>query len=261
MLIQVLLRDHTPLADLALVLGLKMRPLLMHVQRIAVGAGLAANVAYYRALLVLETHVQSHVALHLELFPAVLAIVFVLGPVFAIEMLLQPSPTRALEPANVARIFLRLDNGTEFAPPSDHAFRGMFSADVRVEGRFVGTLVAAEVAAIRNIFYILVVLFVYRVPMILQHLHDRETNVALVTSIDLAVFLIVGLIFVRNYYLVHRNHSLVFYLYSVKIVQRVRRHIRHIVTCNCEGVFRIVNVDFQHFIIPFPIVASLFYHF
>lgn len=139
----------------------------MHVERIAVGAGLAADVAYYRALLVLETHVQSHVALHFELFAAIFAIVFVLGPVFAIEMLFQPSSTWTFEPANIARIFLRLDNSSEFIFSSDHAFRGMFSADVRVESRFVGALVAAEVTAVRNTLCIFFILFVYRVPMIL----------------------------------------------------------------------------------------------
>lgn len=162
-LVQILLCNHTPLADLAFVLGFKMRPLLVHVQRIAVGAGFAANVAYYRGLLVLETHVQSHVALHFELLAAVLAVILVLGSVFAIEMLLQPPSARTFESADVARV-LRFD-AAELALP--FAFRGMFLADVRVESRLVGALVAAEVATVRNILCALCILFVHRVPMTL----------------------------------------------------------------------------------------------
>lgn len=153
-LIEILLRDHTPLADLALVLRLEVRPLLVHVERIAVGARFAAHVADYRALLVLEAYVQPHVTLHLELLAAILAIVLVLGRVLPLEVLLQPTSALTFKPASVARIlFLRPGFNTlgATAPPfPDHASRGMLSADVRVESRLVRALVAAEVASVRH---------------------------------------------------------------------------------------------------------------
>lgn len=169
MLIQILLRDHPPLADLALVLGLEMRPLLMDVERIAVGASLAANIANYRALLVLETHVQPHVALHLELLTAILAIELVLGSVFAIEMFLQPTSALAFESARVARVFLRFYNSSAtLAPPSDRVFRGMFPVEVRVKCRLVGTLVITEIATVcHRILHYVLLCYMHRVSMML----------------------------------------------------------------------------------------------
>lgn len=153
-LVEILLGDHTPLANLAFVLGLEVRPFLMHVQRIAVGAGLATNVADDGALLVLEAHVQSHVALHFELLTAELAFVFVIGAMLALQMLLQLAAALTLEVARVARVIRRLA-GTA----ASHAFArtpaGMFPAEVRIIGRLVRALVAAQFATVRHSFYIL----------------------------------------------------------------------------------------------------------
>lgn len=148
MLIQILLRDHASLADLALVLGLEMRPFLVHVKRVAIGASLAANIANYRGLFVLETHVQSHVTLDLEFLTAILAIELILGPVLAIEMFLQPTPALTFKSARIARVFLRFFDSSAFASSSDRMLRRMFSTDVRIKGRLVDTLVITEIATV-----------------------------------------------------------------------------------------------------------------
>lgn len=57
MLIKILLRDHPSLADLALVLGFEVRPFLMNVQRVAIGASLPTNIANDRTLFMLEPDV------------------------------------------------------------------------------------------------------------------------------------------------------------------------------------------------------------
>lgn len=72
-LVEVLLTHHPPLAYLTLVLGLVMRELLMHVQGVAVEAGLAANVADHRLFPVAETYVIRQIPLDLELLAAGLA--------------------------------------------------------------------------------------------------------------------------------------------------------------------------------------------
>ena len=107
-LVEILLGDHAPLADLALVLWLEMRPLLMHVQGVAVRASFPAHVAHDRPFFVLEPYVQPHVTLHLELLAAILAVVLVLRRVFPLQVFLQSAPVLALELAHVARILLRL---------------------------------------------------------------------------------------------------------------------------------------------------------
>lgn len=106
-LIQILLRDHASMTDRALVLRLEMRPLLVHVKRIAVGAGFAADVADYRTLLVLEAYVQPHVTLHFESFAAVFATIFVLGPVLSVHVLLQSPSALASKVAHVTQTFVR----------------------------------------------------------------------------------------------------------------------------------------------------------
>jgi len=103
----------------------------MHVQRIAVGASLAADVTDDGTLLVLETHMQPHIALHLELLPAVLAIIFVLGAMLALEVLLQLASALALEAACVTRVILLLDSA--LASHAFAAFCGVFSADMRLK--------------------------------------------------------------------------------------------------------------------------------
>lgn len=92
----------------ALVLWLEVGPLLMNVERVAVGTSLAANVANYGTLLVLESHVKPHVPFDLELFAAYLAGVLVIGCVFSLEMLLQPTFATTLEFAYVAGVILQL---------------------------------------------------------------------------------------------------------------------------------------------------------
>lgn len=72
-LVKILLADHSPLTYLTLVLRLVMRELLVHVQRVAVETGLAANVANHRLLPMAETYVIRQVALDLKLLAAGLA--------------------------------------------------------------------------------------------------------------------------------------------------------------------------------------------
>lgn len=72
-LIQVLLRDETPVAQRALVLRLIMRVLLMGVQAVTVPAGLAADVAYHRYLPMIQPGVRGEVALDLEPLATMLA--------------------------------------------------------------------------------------------------------------------------------------------------------------------------------------------
>lgn len=244
-LIEVLLRDHAPLADFALILGLEVRPLLMYVERIAVGTSLAADIANYRGLLVFETHVQPHVALHLELLTTILAIELVLGAVLAIQVFLQSTSALTLESASVARVFLRFyDSSCSLAPPPDCApFHGMFPVEMRLKGRLVGALVVAEIAIVchQRILYVFL-LRMYRVSMMLQHLHHREANVALLADVDLV--LVTGLSLFCYQDFVHRQCGiLVFYVYNVKIVQRVRVYI--IIVYNCEGIFCVITVVFN----------------
>jgi len=73
MLIQILLRDETPMAQRALVLRLIMRVLLMGVQAVTVPAGLAADVAHHRQLSMIQPGVRSEITLDLELLAAMLA--------------------------------------------------------------------------------------------------------------------------------------------------------------------------------------------
>jgi len=190
------LRDHSPLADLAFVFGLEVRPLLMHVERIAVGASLAADVADDRTLLVLETHVQPHIALHLELLAAVFAIVLVLGAVLAFEVFLQLSSALALETARVARVILLLD-GALVLHALARAFRRVLSADVRLKRCLVRALVTAIVATVHHVRF-RVLLFVHGVPMMLQHLQQREANIAVIARVHFDVLLVVLLILVRH---------------------------------------------------------------
>jgi len=72
-LVKILLTDHSPLTYLTLVLRLVVRELLMHVQRVAVETGLAANVANYRLFSMAETYVIRQIALDLKLLTAGLA--------------------------------------------------------------------------------------------------------------------------------------------------------------------------------------------
>lgn len=248
-LIEILLCDHAPLADFALVLGLEVRPLLVHVEGITVRTSLAANVANYRVLLVLETHVQPHVTFHLELLTAIFALELVLGAVFAIQMLLQSTSALTLESASVARVFLRFydsrSSAYSLAPlPFDRApFHGMFPAEMRLKGRLISVLIVAVIAMIRRqrIIYVFL-LRMHRILMILQHLHRREANFALVANVDLV--LVTGLILVCYRNFVHRQCGvLVLYSYNVNIVRRVRVYI--VIIYNREGIFRIITVVFN----------------
>lgn len=261
-LIQILLSDHAPLADLAFVLRLEVRPLLMHVERIAVRARFPADVADYRALLVLEAYVQPHVALHLELLAAILAIVIVVGAVLAIEMLLQPASALTFKFARVARILLRLggggDGASALASPLDHALRGMFSADVRVNGRLVVAQVSAELALVR---YGLFRLLVRRLLMALQHLHLGKANVALVAGVDPVVLAVAGLvsaILIRDRNLVHRS-VLFLRLHGVILVQRLFR-INHVVVTLGGLELRILNANLHPVALFFRILFLLLLH-
>ena len=147
-LVEVLLGDHAPLTDLALVLGLEMGPLLVHVQGVAIRASLPADVADYGPLFVLEPDVQSHVPLHLELLATVLAVVLVIGRVLAFQVFLQPPPILALELAHVAGVLLWLCGVTVAAFPFAESLGRVLSADVRVQSGLVRALVVAEVAGV-----------------------------------------------------------------------------------------------------------------
>lgn len=222
MLVEVLLSDHSPLAYLALVLWFEMGPLLMNVQGIAVRARLPAHVAHDRPLLVLETHVKPHVALHLELLPAILAVVLVLGRVFPLQVFLQSAPILTLELAHVARVLLRLARVPVTAFPPPDTFRRVFPTDVGMKGGLVRTLVVAIVARVRqtlrifhlfllglvlkghvhlerdqatayletNFAFVTLGLLVDRVPVPFQHLHHGETDVALLAGVSLRVVVI-----------------------------------------------------------------------
>lgn len=233
MLVEVLLRHHSPLAYLALVLWFEMRPLLVHVQGIAVRACLPAHVAHDRALLVLESHVKPHVAFHLELLPAILAVVLVLRRVFPLQVFLQSAPILTLELAHVARVLFRLARVPVTAFPPPYTFRRVFPADVGMKGGLVGALVVAVVARIGQtlgIFHLLLLLrlvlqshvhlerdqatayletdfalvslclLVDRVPVPFQHLHHREADVALLAGVS---FRVVVIVLVRRRNLVH----------------------------------------------------------
>lgn len=215
-LIEIFLRDHPPFADLAFVFRLEVRPLLVHVKGVAVRAGLPADVADDWTLFVLEPHVESHVALYLELLPAILAVVLVLRRVLAFQMFLQPAPVLTLELADVARVFLGLGRVSEATfSPADVSGR-MLSADVRVESGLVGALVVAEGASVSQTLDLLQILLIglvlqcdvhlegYQTPadleahlalvtlrllvdgvtVTLQHLHHWEANVAVFASVD-----------------------------------------------------------------------------
>jgi len=71
-LIQIFLRDKSPMTQRALVLRLVMRVLLMSIQTVAVPAGLAADIAHHRRLPMIQPSVRGEIALDLELLAAVL---------------------------------------------------------------------------------------------------------------------------------------------------------------------------------------------
>lgn len=65
--------------------------------------------------------------------------------------------------------------------------------------------------------------------MMLQHLHQRETDITLVARVNFALFLVESLILVGNQNFIHRRRSVVLY-FHVQVVQRV---------CTCRGlIFR-----------------------
>lgn len=270
-LIEILLCYHTPLAYLALVLRLEVGPLLVDVEGVTVRAGLPADVADYRALFVLETHVESHVTLHLELLTAVLAIVLVLGRVFTLEVFLQSAPILTLELANVAGVLLRLGGVSiaSFAPA--HPFHGVFPADVRMKRGLVRALVIAEVASVCQTVHVLQLLFlgfvlerhvhlerdqattdleadlalvtlsliVDSVTMTFQHLHHRETDVAVLARVHLVVVVVVEV-------LVHRDgfvHVLLLYLHLVETFTTARRRFLVARHCARRFVLRVVLHD------------------
>jgi len=88
-LVEILLADHPPLAYLTLVLGLVVREFLVHVQGVAVEAGLAADVADDRLFAMTEADVVRQVALYLELLAAGLAGELEVVRVFARDVYLQ----------------------------------------------------------------------------------------------------------------------------------------------------------------------------
>lgn len=237
-LVEVLLSDHAPLADLALVLWLEMCPLLVHVQGIAVRASLPADVADYRSFFVLETNMQSHVSLYLELLPAIFAVVLVLRRVFPLQMLFQSTSILAFELAHVARILFRLGSVPVAVSSPSYTFRRMLSANMRVEGGLVGAFVVAKVASVGQALRVLHLLFLFgfvlqrhvhlkrdqatayleadftlvtlsllvdRVSVPFQHLHYREADVALLASV---YFGVVVMLLVRG-----RNFLDVLFLY------------------------------------------------
>lgn len=83
MLIEILLRDHPPLAYVTLIFGLVVRPFLVYVERTTVLAKLAADVAIDGLFLVMESHVVRKVSLNLELLRTELAMMLVLIGVLA----------------------------------------------------------------------------------------------------------------------------------------------------------------------------------
>ena len=190
-LVEILLCDHAPLADLALVLRLEVRPLLMYVQRVAVRASFPAHVAHDRPLLVLESHVQPHVTLHLELLAAVLAVVLVLGRVFPLQVFLQSPPVLALELAHVARILLGLRSRCRrvpvATPPSAHTFARVFPADVRVKRRLVRALVVAKVARVRQAIGVLRLLVLLLGLVLQSDVHLESDQTAAYLEADLAL--------------------------------------------------------------------------
>jgi len=82
-LVQVLLRNETPMAPRTLVLCLVVRVFLMRVQTVTVAARLAAHVAHHRRLPVIQSGMRGQVTLDLELLAAVLARVTVMLRVLA----------------------------------------------------------------------------------------------------------------------------------------------------------------------------------
>lgn len=144
-LVEVLLADHPSLAYLALVLGLVVRELLMHVQGVAVEAGLAANVADHWLLPMAETYVVRQIALDLELLAAGLAGKFEVVRVLARDVYLQLVLVLVLVVALAAVEQLRLR--VAVAGP----WLLVLPLDVRVQRRLLGSLEAALVARVHLI--------------------------------------------------------------------------------------------------------------
>jgi hypothetical protein len=89
MLIEILLADHPSLAYLTFVFRLVMREFLVHVQGVAVEAGLAADVADDRLFSMAEAYVVCQVTLDFELLAAGLAGELEVVRVLASDMYLQ----------------------------------------------------------------------------------------------------------------------------------------------------------------------------
>lgn len=126
-LVQIRLRHHATVADVAFVFGLEMGPFLMNVQRITVRTRLSTDVAYYGSLLVLESYVQSHVALDLKLLSAYFAGVLKIRRMFPLQMFLQSSFALTFEFAHVARVLFSL-----------LVIRRVFPSDVGMQGGSFG---------------------------------------------------------------------------------------------------------------------------
>lgn len=73
MFVQIFLRDHPPLTDLALVLGLVVSEFLVHIKRVAIQTRFATDITDDRLLSMSEPDMVCQVTLDLELFAAKLA--------------------------------------------------------------------------------------------------------------------------------------------------------------------------------------------
>jgi len=85
-LVQILLRNETPVTPRTLVLCLVVCVLLMRVQTVTVAARLAAHVAHHRRLPMIQSGMRGQITLDLELLAAVLARVAVMLRVLANEV-------------------------------------------------------------------------------------------------------------------------------------------------------------------------------
>lgn len=142
-LIEVLLADHPPLADLTFVLGLVVRKFLMHIQGVAIETSLAANVTDHWLLQMAETYVVRQITLDFELFTAGLAGEFEVVRVLARNVYLQLILVLVLIVALAAVEQFRLH--VAVAGP---LWISVLPLDVRIQRRLLGSLEVALVARV-----------------------------------------------------------------------------------------------------------------
>lgn len=85
-LIQIRLRDESPMTQRTFVFGLIMRVLLMSIQAVAIAARLAAYVAYHRRFPMIQSRVSGEIALDLEFLTTLLARITVMLRMLAHKM-------------------------------------------------------------------------------------------------------------------------------------------------------------------------------